>query len=364
MADTFQPLVRLLQAEFKFNLSRIKCLVLLIEGLISARTVNLAELSASMSGVAKVGSHYTRLRRFMQEVRFDWAPLARLLASLSGIMNEEKWTLALDRTNWMLGKIHINILYLSVAYKNIAIPILWVFLEDKNRGNSDHFDRIDLLECFIKTFGKARIEVLLGDREFIGKEWLDWLESAEIKYIFRLKENGQYISNSRGVMVRINELLRPLKNGETISLGVRKVGKLQKQPYPVTALRNKHGELVVVIHSAAIKNPLHTYKKRWEIETMFKAFKSSGFNMEATHMTDPERLNTLFSVMAIAFCITYKAGIIVVETEPIPLKSHGRRARSILRTGLDALQNLLANLSLKYNQFKNLLENILAVHYL
>ena len=36
---------------------------------------------------------------------------------------------------------------------------------------------------------------------------------------------------------------------------------------------------------------------------MFKAFKSSGFNMEATHLVDYDRLNTLFSVMAIAFCI-------------------------------------------------------------
>ena len=208
-----------------------------------------------------------------------------------------------------------------------------------------------------------RIEVILGDREFIGTKWLNWLIEEGIPYIFRLKENGQYITNSRGKMVKINELLRPLKNGETVNLGVRKVGKLEKQPYPVTALRNKHGELVVLIHSASIKNPLEIYKKRWEIETMFRAFKSSGFDMEATHMTDPDRLNTLFSVMAIAFCISYKVGVITAETEKIPIKSHGRKARSILRTGLDTLQNLLANMLIKYNQFKTLLAKILEVFY-
>lgn len=212
-------------------------------------------------------------------------------------------------------------------------------------------------------FGKQRLEVLLGDREFIGKEWLDWLDAAEISYIFRLKENGQYISNSRGKMVKISKLLHHLKNGEMLDLGARKVGKRQKQPYQVAALRNNHGELVVVIHSESIKNPLEIYKKRWEIETMFKAFKSSGFDMEATHVTDPDRLNTLFTVMAIAFCISYKAGIITAETEAIPIKSHGRRARSILRTGLDALQNLLANLSQKYYQFKIFLAKILAVRH-
>ena len=63
----------------------------------------------------------------MKEVVFDCEPTARLLASLSGITGEAKWTLVLDRTNWMLGKIHINILYLSVAYKNISIPLFGHF---------------------------------------------------------------------------------------------------------------------------------------------------------------------------------------------------------------------------------------------
>ena len=127
MPNPFQPMERLLQETFKFNLSRIRCLVLLIECLLSVRTVNLALLAASMSGGAKVGSHYKRLQRFMKEVVFDWKPLARLLASLSGIDNEAKWTLILDRTNWMLGRLHINVLYLSVAYKNISIPLFGHF---------------------------------------------------------------------------------------------------------------------------------------------------------------------------------------------------------------------------------------------
>ena len=205
--------------------------------------------------------------------------------------------------------------------------------------------------------------MLLGDREFIGERWLKWLEETEIPFIFRLKENGQYLSNSRGKMVKINALLHPLSKGGMVSLGVRKVGKLEKQPYPITALRNKQGELVVLIHSASVQNPMQAYKKRWEIETMFKAFKSSGFNMEATHLVDYDRLNTLFSVMAIAFCIAYQAGTIVAETEPIHIKSHGRKAKSILRQGLDTLQNLCSNFSLKYQQFKSLLTKILKINH-
>lgn len=132
MPETFQPLQKLLQSSLGFNLSRIKFLVLFIEALITTRTVNLAALSAQLAGKARIGSHYKRLQRFMRQVTFDWEPTARLLASLSGIMEEGKWTLILDRTNWRFGRIDINILYLAVAHKNMAIPLFGCFLRTRS----------------------------------------------------------------------------------------------------------------------------------------------------------------------------------------------------------------------------------------
>lgn len=214
------------------------------------------------------------------------------------------------------------------------------------------------MECFVNAFGKERIAAVLGDREFIGKKWLDYLIDANVPYVFRLKENGQYIANSRGKMTKINELLRPLEKGEAINLGKRTVGK-GGEAYRVSALRNAKGELVAVMHSESVADPLLAYKRRWEIETMFKAFKSSGFDMEATHIVDPDRLNVLFSVVAIAFCFSYKAGIVVDEATPVRIKSHGRREKSVLRTGLDAIRNILANIPSKHAVLAELWDKIL-----
>lgn len=43
------------------------------------------------------------------------------------------------------------------------------------------------------------------------------------------------------------------------------------------------------------------YRKRFKIETLFKDFKSEGFNIHKSKMTDPERLNRLIMVCALAY---------------------------------------------------------------
>ncbi|MHB9054834.1 MAG: transposase [Paludibacteraceae bacterium] len=43
------------------------------------------------------------------------------------------------------------------------------------------------------------------------------------------------------------------------------------------------------------------YKERWQIETAFRAMKTSGFNVEDTHLTDIERIKKLVAFVLIAF---------------------------------------------------------------
>jgi hypothetical protein len=55
----------------------------------------------------------------------------------------------------------------------MAFPIFWTFLPKK--GNSNTKERIELLNRFIDHFGTIKIDCLLADREFIGKEWFRYL---------------------------------------------------------------------------------------------------------------------------------------------------------------------------------------------
>ena len=192
----------------------------------------------------------------------------------------------------------------------------------------------------MKVFSKEKIGIILGDREFIGDNWLNWLENKNISYVMRTKEKGQYISNSRGKLVKAKQLLHSLPSGKSINLGKRILGKSSKSHHYLSAHRcYKTGELLVVVHSKNIESPCELYKYRWQIETMFKAFKSSGFNMEDTHITDPNRLETLFAIIAIAFAISYEIGDEYEKLHPQKIKKHGYKQRSTFRIGMDLIIN-------------------------
>ena len=101
------------------------------------------------------------------------------------------------------------------------------------------------------------------------------------------------------------------------------------------------GELVIIATQEHPETALADYKERWQIETLFACLKTRGFCLEATHLTHPERLEKLFAFLAIAVSWAHLIGEWLHEIKPITLKSHGRRANSLVRYGLDYLMGCL-----------------------
>ena len=248
----------------------------------------------------------------------------------------------MDRTNWKWGKKNINILTLGLVYKGAAIPLLWTVLD--KQGNSNTEERIELINRFIKLFGQSGILGLLGDREFVGKEWFDYLLSHKIPFYMRIKQN--YIStNAQGLETTIDALFYHLGANEQESL----VGKRQLFGHEVylTGLRLVRGELLVVASSQAPdshidRSVVDVYGLRWEIETLFACLKGRGFNFEDTRLTKLNRIDKLMGVLAIAFAWVHKVGDWRhTEVKAIKLKKHGRLAMSYFRYGLDWVRQAL-----------------------
>jgi hypothetical protein len=214
-------LVSILNAYFNWNKCRMHCFVGMLLALIKVRTINLTELACGFASLANIESRYKRMKRFFKEFTIDFMRLSSWVIyffNLSG----QSLTLSMDRTNWKWGTKNINVLMLSIVYKGIAIPLMWRLLD--KRGNSDTAERIDMIERFIRQFGKSMIAVLLADREFVGNVWFAWLLNEGIHFCIRIKSNC-ITTNARGLETTIDALFYDLKAGEQKEIKIKKHGR-------------------------------------------------------------------------------------------------------------------------------------------
>ena len=341
--DKSNELRSLLKQELGGNLARITLLSFLITSMLKVRSVNFKRLATGYHNGAKLSSKLRRIQRFFRHFEFPETAYCCLMVKMLPVKG--RYQLSLDRTNWKLGTLNINLLFLSVIYKGVSLPVLWCVLGDK-RGNSSQAERIDLLYRFIEYFGSETIECLTADREFVGNDWIEFLALHHIRFYIRVRKNMHFkLSDGRKVKAYWLLLSQPLNQTyfhpkivylhDTLVYfsGMKYLGKEGKIEYLiVVAFKHKHLSMEI-------------YKKRWQIEMMFKAFKSSGFNLECTHINDYRRLDRLIKVLAISFIWAYNIGIYLHEkVKKIPLKKHGRRAQSFFSYGLDYLSQALINM--------------------
>jgi len=328
--------------EAKINKARLKLISMIILAMCRTKTVNYMPLACAFDNTASPGSSMRRIQRFM--ANFD-LPMKLVSRFIFGILPEkENLVLVVDRTNWKFGNANINILMLGVCYKNMAIPLIFKMLN--KRGNSDSAERIDLVSKFIEWFGKDKIDCLLADREFIGYKWLNFLNENSIKYYIRIRSNFKVFCFRKNEKRSVSSLFNNLRKGELYHHP--NIVKINETRCYVSGLKivdeNGKEDLLIVISFDKPKESLFYYQKRWQIETLFKAFKSSGFNIENTHVTDQKRLEKLFMVVTIALVWCYKIGDYIQENvKQIKIKKHQRKAFSIFKYGLNYLNNSLLN---------------------
>jgi hypothetical protein len=328
-----------LQPHLKWQVARISFLALFLLALIKVKTVNLSELALGFGGKALKESNYKRLQRFFQGFELNYPEIAQIVVGWMDI--PQPWVLSLDRTTWEFGDHCYNILTLGLVHEGVAIPILWWLLKKKGNSNSD--ERMHFIEAMLKIFPTAQIRCLCGDREFIGQAWLRYL-LLEPSMSFRLRIRATDKIEREGKALAAKVVFAHLAIGESQQLK----GDCRVWGYRVSveALRLEDGELLVVIAPPHTVGLVSDYALRWGIETLFGIFKTRGFCLESTHFTDPDRLRKLFALLTLALVWSLKTGLWLHQLHPIPLKKHGRRAKSLFRLGFDHLRHLILNPSL------------------
>ena len=173
---------------------------------------------------------------------------------------------------------------------------------------------------------------------------MKWLNDSGIRYHIRIRENFWVFIPSSGGRAKASWLFTDLRVGEAKCL--HKIYYVNGQACYLSASRVKgrdgRPELQILISYNRPEESLDTYKKRWQIETMFKAMKSAGFNIKDTHLTDLHRIEKLLLLVMVAFVWCYNIGELVrLKYNPIRILKHGRKAKSIFRYGLDIVTEFL-----------------------
>ena len=326
----------MLQTALSLSKPRSAFLAEIIKALAATKTVNLSELALSIPGEAKPDSRHRQLQRFFKDTVFDDDAVARhVMQVLDYDMNP--YYLALDRTNWKYGQTEINALVLSVQHHGTAIPLYYQVVN--KAGNSGQAARTALLDRFVSQFGSGFIKGLIGDREFIGSHWWQWLSEHHLPFIFRIRRDQKLHDGNLNPPRTVAQQFSGLKSGKQSRL--RKPRWIGKVKVWISAKRLNDGQLLVLACSRQTANPFKVYAVRWGIEHLFQCLKGRGFRLEETRLTHCSRIKNLLSVLALAVVWAIKVGEWQVrQIAPLTYGKDGYPRKSLFRLGLDTLTAL------------------------
>lgn len=338
--------------------ARLKFIARYVGSLLKLTTTNGKKLALALNPQVQSSSNYRRIQRFMSGFAFDFLAFGRFLLRL--LPQKSGFVVVMDRTEWHFGSKPVNVLMVGFAYKGIAFPVLWDVLPKE--GSSSTEERKALFERFLRLVEPDEIRAFVADREFIGSGWLGFLSDRDVPFVIRIRSNrGVALGSPGGPALPARMFFRGcprgggarrLAGGEQRFVGGQPVSVLGKR------LHGKSGEFLVLITSPGVasEQASRLYRRRWEIETLFAAMKSQGFDLEATHVTDPERVSRLIGLLSLAFVWSHLVGQWRhAEQRPLKVKKHGWPEQSLFRYGLDLLQSVMLNLTEKKDEFRRCL---------
>jgi hypothetical protein len=322
------------------RITRVRNLALLVTGLYLARKVHLALIADEWHLPGRTPSLVNRLRRFLSNprvsVRDYYQPVAKSLVS---VFRGLPIRLIMDTTK--LG-FEARLLMVGIAYRKRALPLAWSVHRGK-RGWVTGKAHLALLRYVAELIPEGSEVWLLGDCEFQHVPLISWLKGQGWHYILR-QQGKVKVWKPGWAQSRLADL--DLKEGETRYLGW--VYLTEKHHYgPVSmVLHWDEGEdepWYLVTDVEATQATIRTYKVRMWIEEMYGDMKGHGFDLEATHMRDLDRLSRLVLGVCLVYAWLISLGSWIVKNGGRYLvDKKSRRDKSYFRIGWSWLKRRLA----------------------
>jgi hypothetical protein len=193
---------------------------------------------------------------------------------------------------------------ISLISDQRAIPIYWELLP--RLGNSNFEEQTKILSQVIPLFKNYKT-VVLADREFCSVKLANWLRSKKVEFCLRLKKN-EFIQHKDEIWQSLQNF--GLKPGISLFLQNIKVTKTQKVSgfniagkwkRSLKGFSTEEGWFILT-NLADLDSAINAYRKRFDIEEMFRDFKSGGYKLEDTNVSG-ERLISLVLIISFAYSL-------------------------------------------------------------
>jgi hypothetical protein len=292
---------------------------------------------------------------------------------------ETEYTLSMDRTNWQLGGININILMIGVIINDRFIPIYFELLDKK--GNSNQLERMELLSLLKIIFITEKPLVLAADREFIGKEWFASLQKSNIDFTIRVRKQDYQKDIAEQMQISETKLTNKIRNDIEVQGFFVEPIKIKGEIfyYHVQPLKGKKDDTsksdkdIYIRYISTFKCPNQVskvYFKRClprnlggKIEVFFEDIKEKGIRLEEINFTDLMKIRLMVAVASLCYALCLKQGLIEFKNRGIRPKLDKKSKNIYLRTsiftkGFSAIQQIAFNIEILNNLIISFLDQV------
>jgi len=324
--------------EPKGNLARhLNTLTGLISGIVGGNSAHLPKIAKKVPDRTKKESRVKRFSRWVnnERIEFECYYLPYVEALLTSLAHRPL-LLAMDGSEMGRGCLTLMV---SVIYKKRALPIAWVVVQ----GSKGHFPEethMRLIERVHDIVPEGCDVIFLGDGEFDGTMLQATLADYGWEYTCRTAKNAQICEDSHWFSLdEIN-----IQPGNCIELPDVAITRQAYGPVLVIAWWQVSYEdpIYLVTNMELAAEACYWYAKRFRIETFFSDQKSRGFNMQKSHIADPERLSRLMIAACLAYIWIIYLGVIAKRDGWVKtIHRTDRCDLSLFQLGLDLLEHFL-----------------------
>jgi len=254
---------------------------------------------------------------------------------------EPTWHLLIDRT--VLDGYQADLLMIALAFRGHALPLVWRVIDF---GCTSAAEQIDLWRRVVPLIPAQQAVVAQGDTEFGSVDVMRFLRQQGWDFILGQPSNTCY----RPTVTSAWQMLRDLPVTPRHPAYLEQVEWTQGHRYgPLNAFafyaphqsspESQRREIRFCATSLPIAHTLRQLgRRRWGVECCFKDYKSAGWNMEWSHLTDFERRDSLLIVLSMAYWWCTCVGRWLCKIgQRLQVDAHAQRQLSLFRIGWDWL---------------------------